>query len=478
MFQTYPYSVTLVFDKSTFSFLLMASIVSFLVFTYSYGYMDGEKEKVKFHFTLFLFVVSMVILSVSSDLFWTMIGWDGLGLSSMCLIFYFPNHKSFNSSMITFMLNRVGDCLLLFIISFLSMVNWPSQWISFPFFCLFPWFLILCVGACSKSAQTPFSSWLTEAMAAPTPVSSLVHSSTLVTAGIFMIVRFHSQVSENSFFFLSLLSLCTLFVASSSSIFEFDFKKIIALSTMTHISLILFFLSFGHVDVALFHMTTHAFFKSLLFMSAGYLIHLESGEQDIRKLFFRANREPAVILVFYLSILSMMGIPFLSGFYSKECFLYFSESSWIPEVNFIPFFCLFLGAFATCAYSVRLLLLIQKMSRSSFGAFSKLNFFFRHPFLAGSFLSIFGGSIVNVYFLHHQVLGGPFIRNFKIFLFFMMFLGMCIGAAVAIVNPHFLMKAIFSYMWHSASFVKIFISFFYYFSSLVFNFFDVKGWLV
>nr|UTN43165.1 NADH dehydrogenase subunit 5 [Pessoaiella absita] len=337
--------LAIVVDLLSSIFIIMVSVVSGMVLLYSNFYMKSSVFKKKFMISMIFFILSMVLLSTSVDLFWMMIGWDGLGLSSMYLIMYFQNWKSFNSSMVTFLSNRLGDVFIISSLGWLLSSPLPSK-SSECFFFIF----MLMIGALTKSAQIPFSSWLPLAMAAPTPVSSLVHSSTLVTAGVFVLIRFHKMFS-NYFDFLFIISFLTILLAGSSSLGEYDLKKVIALSTLSHIGLMLMFVSMGMILSSLIHMVIHAFFKSLLFMVAGYIIHCNSNNQDIRLISVSSfNYSVGVSLI--ISLFSMMGMPFFSGFFSKEILLV----SMLDFISFVKMISFFFSVMLTCWYSFRLLL--------------------------------------------------------------------------------------------------------------------------
>nr|QIN90098.1 NADH dehydrogenase subunit 5 [Columbicola passerinae] len=331
------------FDLQANVFLLMVSSVSFLVVKYAYWYMHGEKKEIGFFVCLIMFICSMVILVSSTSLFWVMLGWDGLGITSFCLVMFFSNWSSYNSSMITLLMNRFGDFFF-----FLSI--WGCFFFSnLKVTSLLGIFLV--VTAMTKSAQIPFSAWLPAAMAAPTPVSSLVHSSTLVTAGIYLLIRFFSLLSDEALSILCVCSIMTILVSGMSALGEMDLKKIIAFSTLSHLGFMMFFLSKNEICSTMVHLLTHAFFKSLLFMTAGVLIHMKMNSQDIRQLSF--SNFP-VSVSFYIAIFANMGIPFLSGFYSKEI-LVFSVFSTDSGGTLVDCVSILLSIILTSLYSVRIL---------------------------------------------------------------------------------------------------------------------------
>lgn len=209
------------------------------------------------------------------------------------------------------------------------------------------------IAAFTKSAQIPFSSWLPAAMAAPTPVSSLVHSSTLVTAGVYLLIRFNRRFSENIIKFILVLSLLTIFISGLGANFEFDLKKIIALSTLSQLGIIIRILAIGSFDLAFFHLLTHALFKALLFICAGSIIHNFNSCQDIRFMGSVSKIIPLTRVYFNICNLSLCGLPFLSGFYSKDLII---ERFSILNINIFVYVIFYLSIGLTVCYSFRLLI--------------------------------------------------------------------------------------------------------------------------
>lgn len=212
------------------------------------------------------------------------------------------------------------------------------------------------LGSITKSAQIPFSAWLPEAIAAPTPVSTLVHSSTLVTAGVYVLVRFNDVLGIFSRSILLFFSILTIILAGIGAITEVDIKKVVALSTLRQVGIIIFSLGIGAVDIAVFHLVVHAFFKALMFMCVGGVIYYEGGFQDARFLGGLALKAPLIYLFFVSSHFSLIGFPFMSGFYSKELILggFLSGNSCI-----VGFSLLFFSLVLTICYSVRIIILVR-----------------------------------------------------------------------------------------------------------------------
>nr|YP_010490442.1 NADH dehydrogenase subunit 5 [Gibbosaverruca weijiai]UWM12928.1 NADH dehydrogenase subunit 5 [Gibbosaverruca weijiai] len=346
-------SMIFLFDWISFMFLSFVFFISGSVFYYSGEYMSGEFNISRFVMLLAGFVGSMSLLILSPNLISLLLGWDGLGLVSYCLVIYYQNYKSLNAGMLTVLSNRVGDVfILLGIVYMINYGDWSFLgWLGMDNSLYLVSFLIV-LASLTKSAQIPFSAWLPVAMAAPTPVSSLVHSSTLVTAGVYLLIRFGWVYDFWLNEMLMILSVLTMFMAGLGACYEFDLKKIIALSTLSQLGLMMYSLSLGLVKLALFHMLMHALFKALLFMSAGCIIHGYKGWQDIRLMGSIILSLPFVSSSFVISNLALSGMPFLAGFYSKDLIL---ELSLVKEVSFLSLLLLFFATGLTVTYTFRLI---------------------------------------------------------------------------------------------------------------------------
>nr|YP_009123050.1 NADH dehydrogenase subunit 5 [Faxonius limosus]AJK90934.1 NADH dehydrogenase subunit 5 [Faxonius limosus] len=347
--------VTLVFDWLSFMFLSFILFISSMVMFYSGEYMKSDSHYNRFMYLVLAFVISMNALIVSPNLISILLGWDGLGLISYVLVIYYQNEKSANAGMLTILSNRVGDvAILLSIALFFSMGGWNFLvWSFYTSEDMILMKMLVVVAAMTKSAQIPFSAWLPAAMAAPTPVSALVHSSTLVTAGVYLLIRF-SPIFEGSLVqsFLLIISCSTMFMAGLGANFEYDLKKIIALSTLSQLGVMLSILSLGFPDLAFFHLLTHALFKALLFLCAGVIIHSLSDYQDIRMMGGLVNSMPLTGACMNLSNLSLCGMPFMAGFYSKDLIL---EVAFMSYLNFISFIMYILATGLTVSYTFRLI---------------------------------------------------------------------------------------------------------------------------
>lgn len=330
----------------------LVSLISSLVLLYRASYIRSEKFVYRFIMLVFLFVLSILLLIVSPNIIRILLGWDGLGLVSYCLVIYYQNEKSANAGILTILSNRVGDVAILLRIAWLANFgSWNFYFLQFRgiradlFFVL----LIVILAGITKRAQIPFSAWLPAAMAAPTPVSALVHSSTLVTAGVYLLIRFHYLLQFRSFLFVA--GRLTIFISGLGANFEIDLKKIIALSTLRQLGVMIMTLSLGFFELSFFHLLSHALFKSLLFLCAGCFIHGMGDVQDIRYLGGVHEGSPLRSFYFVGCSLSLCGFPFLSGFYSKDLIL---ETFFLREINFFMYLIVLIGTLFTVTYSVRL----------------------------------------------------------------------------------------------------------------------------
>nr|YP_010303521.1 NADH dehydrogenase subunit 5 [Anaxilaus musgravei]QUT09473.1 NADH dehydrogenase subunit 5 [Anaxilaus musgravei] len=405
-------SMSVYFDWMSLLFMGGVMIISSMVILYSFSYMINDIFKVRFLFLVLLFVLSMMFLIMSPNLISILLGWDGLGLVSYCLVIYYQNFKSYNAGMLTILSNRIGDVSILISIAWLfNMGGWNFiYYVDFMDSVISLWLLNLIVlAAFTKSAQIPFSSWLPAAMAAPTPVSALVHSSTLVTAGVYLLIRFSNLLYYYNLSIFLIISCLTMFMSGLAANFEYDLKKIIALSTLSQLGLMMSILFMGHEIFSYYHMLTHAFFKALMFLCAGLIIHCMMDSQDIRHMGNLINSIPFTCSCFCISNLSLCGFPFLSGFYSKDLVLEFLSYEYS---NFLVFILFYLSVGLTVSYSFRLIYFCFK---GSTGLNVSINYnedkLMMFSLILLTLLSIFGGSIL-----------GWLIFNYPVFLLFPLFL--------------------------------------------------------
>lgn len=316
--------------------------------------MAGETNFIRFHILVLRFVFSIFLLILSPNLVLILVGWDGLGVSSYLLVIYYLREKSFNSGLLTAITNRLGDGLILIALGIARglVTGIRSLSISDRHVGGLMWLIV--IAATTKRAQVPFSAWLPAAMAAPTPVSSLVHSSTLVTAGVYLLIRFSANLGRGGLYLL-LAGLFTIFLASVRALGEVDLKKIIALSTLRQLGVMVNCLGGGWSDLAFSHLVVHAFFKALIFICVGNIIHGLASEQDFRKRGLSFLSMPLRGGVIILRIIRLAGLPFLGAFFSKDLII---ERICIRKINFGCLFLVLISLPLTPAYMIRFILLI------------------------------------------------------------------------------------------------------------------------
>nr|WKU83898.1 NADH dehydrogenase subunit 5 [Conicera dauci] len=391
--------MTILLDWMSLIFMSFVLLIASLVIFYSKEYMSSDENINRFILLVLMFVSSMMLLIISPNLISILLGWDGLGLVSYCLVIYFQNVKSYSAGMLTALSNRIGDVALLLAIAW--MLNYGSwNYIFYLEFMKMNFDMqliggLIIIAAMTKSAQIPFSSWLPAAMAAPTPVSALVHSSTLVTAGVYLLIRFNILLVDTILGqTLLLLSGLTMFMAGLGANFEFDLKKIIALSTLSQLGLMMSILSLGFYKLAFFHLLTHALFKALLFMCAGGIIHNMNNFQDIRFMGALSIHMPITSACFNVSNLALCGMPFLAGFYSKDMIL---EIVSLSNINMFIFFLFFFSTGLTVCYSFRLVFyaMTGDLNCSSLNVLNDESWVMLKGMMGLMIMSIIGGAMLN-----------------------------------------------------------------------------------
>nr|WIL96423.1 NADH dehydrogenase subunit 5 [Pseudomiza obliquaria] len=440
--------MSILLDWMSLLFMMFVSLISSVVIYYSKSYMSSELNLMRFIILVLLFVFSMILLIISPNMISILLGWDGLGLVSYCLVIYYQNLKSYNAGMLTALSNRIGDVLILMVIAW--MMNYGGwNYIFYLEFMKNDYSMIyisvmIILAAMTKSAQIPFSSWLPAAMAAPTPVSALVHSSTLVTAGVYLLIRFNLLLLDTLFFkLLLLLASLTMFMAGISANYEFDLKKIIALSTLSQLGLMMSILSMGLPTLAFFHLLTHAMFKALLFMCAGVIIHLMGDMQDIRLMGGISLYVPMTCLCMNVSNMALCGIPFLAGFYSKDLIL---EMVSFSNFNFLIFFLYYISTGLTMFYTIRLMmyLMINDFNLLSIYNLYDEDYTMIKSMLVLLFMSVISGSMLMwMIFYYPYMIYLPF--NLKMMVIYVSFLGMIMGYLISNMNIYSLNKYLSTY---------------------------------
>lgn len=366
------------FSQERFFFFLSLMVIFFSILGFSLRYFSDGRDFLRFIVLFSSFALSMVLLIIHDSVFMLFLAWDGLGVSSFYLVAYYINWSSANGALVTVLTNRFGDfCLFWF---FSSIV-----FSSFMFSLVFP--IIFLFGAFTKRAQFPFRNWLPLAMAAPTPVSSLVHRRTLVTAGVYIIFRYFFLFEQNLFLeFIFLLRLATVFVAGTSSLAEIDFKKIIALRTLSQMGFLILSLRFCLTQLAFFHLITHAFFKRCLFIQVGGMILKTFGRQERRIFSGFIYRRPVLCFFSLVCCIRLCGQIFSSGFFRKEnILLIFSRS----RLKLLRLFLVWVSVCFTFLYTFRVLWGLTGINNNSLGRENDSGNLFFSAILV--FLGLFAG---------------------------------------------------------------------------------------
>ncbi len=363
-------------DQLSVVMMCVINIVSACVHVYSIGYMSHDPAKGRFMAYLSLFTFAMLMLVTSNNLLQLFFGWEGVGLASYLLIgFWSHKHSANAAAQKAFIVNRVGDfglamgMMAIFVIfgsiDFDVIFENPAQYAdtTMNFFgynvhAMTLICLLLFTGAIGKSAQLGLHTWLPDAMEGPTPVSALIHAATMVTAGVFLVARFSPlfEFAPTALMVVTIVGALTAFVAATIGMTQYDIKRVIAYSTMSQLGYMFFALGVSAYGAAMFHLVTHAFFKALLFLGAGSVIHAMSDEQDMRNMGGIWREIPITYILMWIGGLALAGIPPLAGFYSKDIIL---EAAWADQTWF-GHFAFWLGiaaAFMTAFYTWRLILL-------------------------------------------------------------------------------------------------------------------------
>lgn len=406
-------------DQLSSIFLLIITGVGFLIHVYSTAYMHEEEPKdfAKYFAFLNLFVFSMLLLVMGANYVIMFIGWEGVGLCSYLLIGYWFKNTNYNvAARKAFIMNRIGDLGFLlavfWLISKLGTVDFTNVFASASKLSttdVTGITLLLFVGAMGKSAQIPLYTWLPDAMAGPTPVSALIHAATMVTAGVYMIVRSNVlySLAPVTMEVVAIVGLATALLAASIALYQNDIKKVLAYSTVSQLGYMFLALGVGAYSSGVFHVMTHAFFKALLFLGAGSVIHAMSGEQDITKMGGLRKKIPVTYITFLLGVLAIAGFPFTSGFISKDEILLN-----VYNHNKIYFYLAAAGAIMTAFYMFRLMML------TFFGSFRGTHEQEHHlhespksmtiPLILLAVLSVIGGLVQ----LPHVFGGHPYFNEF------------------------------------------------------------------
>lgn len=358
--------VNMIIDKYTILMIFLITTITFVVITYSTWYMKDDPHKNRFLSIILMFAVTMLLFVSSSNLLIMFIGWEGVGIMSFLLInFWYYSLNSNKSAIKAILYNKLGDIGLLIAISLIIIISYNSSLTNIIFIgeninnkekeiILFLILIVFIIAAMAKSAQFFFHPWLGDAMAGPTPVSALLHAATMVTAGVYLLIRIEGliKISETIRIIIIIIGLFTIIIGGLSSINQYDIKKIIAYSTCSQLGYM--FLTNGLLipSIGFFHLLTHGFFKAMLFITAGIIIHNNKNEQDIRKYGSFVLRYPLSFFLFLLGSFSILSFPFLSGFYSKEAIIF---SSLAPQYPIYIYIIMIIGGLITSIYSYKLI---------------------------------------------------------------------------------------------------------------------------
>tara|TARA_A100001388_G_scaffold239585_1_gene194930 strand:+ start:273 stop:2201 length:1929 start_codon:yes stop_codon:yes gene_type:complete len=412
-------------DLLTSVMLVVVTSVSSLVHIYSIGYMSHDSHQTRFFAYLSFFTFAMLILVTSNNFLQLFFGWEGVGLASYLLIgFWYKKDTANSAAMKAFVVNRVGDFGFLIGLAILfyyaGSLNFDvifslNEQLSLSTFSIFSkefnvlntacFFLFM--GAMGKSAQLFLHTWLPDAMEGPTPVSALIHAATMVTAGIFLVARCSPlfEMSPSILSFITIIGASTAFFAATVALVQNDIKRIVAYSTCSQLGYMFVALGSGAYQIAIFHLFTHAFFKALLFLGSGSVIHAVSDEQDIRKMGGLYKLIPFTWIVMLIGTLGLTGAPLMSGYYSKDGII---EAAFISQTegNLYAFYLLVLSALLTSFYSWRLIFLtFNGKSNIPTEIFSKIHEspkVMLFPLFILSIFTIFSGVYFVDYFMYHD----------------------------------------------------------------------------
>nr|BDG62540.1 NADH dehydrogenase subunit 5 [Ophiocten ludwigi] len=411
------FSVSIIIDLPFVIFSAVGLFVTWSIIEFTSYYMSSDPNKNLFTNTLILFLLFMLILVASNNLFVLFIGWEGVGIMSFVLISWWFTRSDANSSAIQAIIyNRIGDTGIV-IFMFITLISYNTWNINSIIFLNNPNLMnVATVGiilaAAGKSAQFSLHPWLPAAMEGPTPVSALLHSSTMVVAGVFLLFRCSPIISESSWglTIVSILGSLTALFAASIALVQYDMKKIVAFSTTSQLGLMVLAIGINIPELALFHICTHAFFKALLFLCSGSIIHSLNNEQDIRKISNSSANLPLTSSCIIIGSLALTGLPFLAGYYSKDLIL---EASQVSLANSISILLGLIATLFTAVYSMRLIYytVTPIINNNVINPMSEENLNLQNPLIrltAGVFSS---GWIASLCFFNNEGINIPLINK-------------------------------------------------------------------
>lgn len=430
------------FDSITIIMCFVVFTISTLVHCYSCGYMYDDPHFVRFILFLSLFTFFMLLVITADNFIQLFFGWECVGLASYLLInFWYTRIQANKSALKAIIVNKIGDLTVIigiiilyyltksfdyiFIFNYVNYIYYNN--INFEWNLLLISNILLFIGVIAKSAQIGLHTWLVDAMEGPTPVSALLHAATMVTVGVFCLIRCNAIFTKTPLilFYITIIGAITALFGSIVGVLQNDIKRIIAYSTCSQLGYMVLACGLNHYEAALYHLTNHAFFKALLFLTAGALIHTLNGKQDIREMGSLLKIQPLLYISFLIGSIALMGLPYLSGYFSKDFIL---EYAFANQTNIYVLFSYFLGiigAFFTAFYSTRLIFLsfiteIKNINKISLLNLHNLPLYIYIPLILLSIFSIFSGWILKDLFIGigSDLFVGPLtiFHNFNFFL--------------------------------------------------------------
>nr|YP_010605985.1 NADH dehydrogenase subunit 5 [Zygometra comata]WAN81304.1 NADH dehydrogenase subunit 5 [Zygometra comata] len=471
-------SFSFCFDFFSICFFFIGVYVTWSIIQFSYYYMLDDPQMFGFFRLLIIFLLNMLLLVSSNNLFFIFVGWEGVGFLSFLLIGWWNTRFDANSSALEAVIyNRIGDVGFLFLLS-LCLLNFNS-WSLLEISSLInssDSFLVNGIlfsgllASIAKSAQIGFHPWLPAAMEGPTPVSALLHSSTMVVAGVFFLIRLGVLINFSSVFcsFCLFIGGLTSFLAASIALVQYDIKKIVAYSTTSQLGLMVVSVGLGSYFIAFFHICTHAFFKAMLFLCSGSVIHSLNNEQDIRKMGGLFVLLPITSSCILLGSLALVGTPFLAGFYSKDLIL---ELGLISFSNFLGVFFSFISSVFTVVYSFRVIVycFLYPMLGDSLTLISEENIDLVSSIFRLGVGTIFSGWFFCCYVFPSVVFVLPFFL--KSIMLLLVFFGILFGVSFYFGFNSFVFSSFFYWFfschWFFLYFFHLFFSSFYFYFSLL-----------
>lgn len=387
-------NLELIFNEINLIFSSVVISISIMVLIYRKIYFSFKINN-SYYLNLIIFIISMIFIIFRNNVIIIIIGWDGLGISSFYLVSFYSNYDRSISRLITFFFNRLGDCFILVFCCLVIFLYSRNLLFNFNFLIL----LILFIGLITKRSQIPFGVWLPIAMSAPTPISSLVHSSTLVTAGIYVIIKIKFIFFINEIqFLLIIFRLLTFIFGGFFSFSILDIKKAIAFSTLSQLGFILFRIRLGNLSISFYHLLFHAFFKSSLFINMGFFILFNFSSQD-QRIIKNNNFNYLFKICFFISCINLIGLISTLGFLSKDLILIFFLNFNI-KINL--FLIVYLGCIFTVLYSLKFILIVLNKNLIYFPFCFKIifNFFFIGFLLFSFFIIIFSLNFYEILFFY------------------------------------------------------------------------------